>query len=79
VPVQRVESRSVQRLESRPVPGLRRVISLHAGDRVNHDAFGLGTVTGTKGIGDSSQAEVDFGAGTGRKWLLLRYAPVEKL
>jgi DNA helicase-2/ATP-dependent DNA helicase PcrA len=49
------------------------------GDRVNHDAFGLGVVTATRGAGDSTQAEVDFGAGTGAKWLLLRYAPLEKL
>ena len=60
-------------------PGLRAVPSLDVGDRVSHDTFGLGTVTATRGAGDSSQAEVDFGAGTGSKWLLLRYAPLEKL
>ncbi|GAC1439799.1 MAG: DNA helicase PcrA [Mycobacteriales bacterium] len=60
-------------------PGLRPIPALDVGDRVNHDAFGLGTVTATRGAGDSMQAEVDFGAGTGAKWLLLRYAPLEKL
>jgi len=60
-------------------PGLRAVPSLAGGDRVTHDSFGMGTVTATRGGGDSAQAEVDFGAGTGRKWLLLRYAPLEKL
>ena len=60
-------------------PGLRPIPALEVGDRVNHDAFGLGTVTATRGAGDSTQAEVDFGAGTGSKWLLLRYAPLEKL
>ncbi len=60
-------------------PGLRAVPSLDVGDRVTHDTFGLGTVTATRGAGDGAQAEVDFGAGTGRKWLLLRYAPLEKL
>ncbi|MCW2621299.1 MAG: ATP-dependent helicase PcrA, partial [Frankiales bacterium] len=60
-------------------PGLRAVPHLEIGDRVTHDAFGLGTVTATRGAGESAQAEVDFGAGTGSKWLLLRYAPVEKL
>jgi len=60
-------------------PGLRPVPQLEIGDRVNHDAFGLGTVTATRGAGDSTQAEVDFGPGTGIKWLLLRYAPLEKL
>ncbi len=60
-------------------PGLRPIPALEVGDRVNHDAFGLGTVTATRGAGDSTQAEVDFGEGTGSKWLLLRYAPLEKL
>ncbi len=60
-------------------PGLRPIPSLEIGDRVTHDAFGLGTVTATRGAGDSSQAEVDFGDATGAKWLLLRYAPLEKL
>ena len=59
--------------------GLRPVPHLEIGDRVTHDAFGLGTVTATRGAGDSAQAEVDFGGGTGAKWLLLRYAPLEKL
>jgi DNA helicase-2/ATP-dependent DNA helicase PcrA len=60
-------------------PGLRAVPSLEVGDRVTHDTFGLGTVTATRGAGDGAQAEVDFGAGTGAKWLLLRFAPVQKL
>jgi DNA helicase-2/ATP-dependent DNA helicase PcrA len=60
-------------------PGLRPIPSLEVGDRVSHDAFGLGVVTATRGAGDGAQAEVDFGAGTGAKWLLLRYAPLEKL
>jgi DNA helicase-2/ATP-dependent DNA helicase PcrA len=64
---------------ARSAPGLRPIPNLEVGDRVTHDAFGLGTVTATRGAGDSAQAEVDFGAGTGAKWLLLRYAPVEKL
>ena len=60
-------------------PGLRPIPDLEIGDRVTHDAFGLGTVTATRGAGDGAQAEVDFGGGTGAKWLLLRYAPIEKL
>jgi DNA helicase-2/ATP-dependent DNA helicase PcrA len=64
---------------ARTAPGLRPIPNLEVGDRVNHDAFGLGTVTATRGAGDSAQAEVDFGAGTGAKWLLLRYAPIERL
>jgi DNA helicase-2/ATP-dependent DNA helicase PcrA len=56
----------------KPVPALA------AGDRVTHDAFGLGTVVATRGSGQDLQATVDFGA-SGVKVLLVRYAPVEKL
>jgi DNA helicase-2/ATP-dependent DNA helicase PcrA len=66
-------------LLTRRAPGMRTVPDLEVGDRVTHDAFGLGTVTATRGVGDQAQAEVDFGGATGAKWLLLRYAPVEKL
>jgi DNA helicase-2/ATP-dependent DNA helicase PcrA len=59
-------------------PGLRAVPDLSVGDKVVHDAFGPGTVTATRGAGDASQAEVDFGGAAGTKWLLLRYAPLEK-
>ncbi len=56
----------------------REVVALAVGDRVTHDTFGLGTVVATSGVGDKAQATVDFGT-EGRKQLLLRYAPVEKL
>ena len=59
--------------------GNREVPVLAAGDRVTHDAFGMGTVVVVRGEGDRAQAEVDFGGGTGVKRLLLRYAPLEKL
>lgn len=54
------------------------VVSLHTGDRVTHQKFGLGTVVSTSGVGDKSDATIDFGS-AGVKRLLLRYAPVEKL
>ncbi|WP_347353228.1 DNA helicase PcrA [Intrasporangium sp.] len=60
-------------------PGKRPVISLHPGDRVTHDAFGLGTVVRVDGEGDKALAHVDFGADTGTKRLLLRYAPLERI
>ncbi|HEX5496274.1 MAG TPA: DNA helicase PcrA [Mycobacteriales bacterium] len=59
--------------------GNRPVVSLDVGDRVTHDAFGLGRVVGVRGDGDRAQAEIDFGGDVGTKRLLLRYAPVEKL
>ena len=72
---------AVARLASRPgvsSPGTRDVIHLEPGDRVTHDAFGLGTVVEVQGTGDRSVAKVDF-RDQGVKRLLLRYAPVEKL
>ncbi|HYN30480.1 MAG TPA: DNA helicase PcrA [Dermatophilaceae bacterium] len=59
--------------------GNRPVVALARGDRVTHDAFGLGTVVDTRGDGDKTQAQVDFGGDTGVKWFLLRFAPLEKL
>ncbi len=60
------------------VAGGGPVVSLAVGDRVTHEKFGLGTVVSTAGVGEKSDATVDFGA-AGVKRLLLRYAPVEKL
>ncbi|MBU6243976.1 MAG: DNA helicase PcrA [Actinomycetales bacterium] len=60
------------------IVGTGPVISLKAGDRVTHQKFGLGTVVATSGVGDKSDATIDFGT-AGVKRLLLRYAPVDKL
>ncbi|MDN5794527.1 MAG: DNA helicase PcrA, partial [Intrasporangium sp.] len=73
---------AVATLAARPgvrSPGNRPVITLQPGDRVTHDAFGLGTVVRVEGQGDKAMAHVDFGADTGTKRLLLRYAPLEKI
>lgn len=56
----------------------REIPSLEPGDRVLHDAFGMGTVVALEGVGDKAVASIDFGS-EGVKRLLLRYAPVEKL
>lgn len=63
---------------TRRVAKERPVVALAVGDRVTHDSFGLGTVVGVKGAGDSAEATVDFGEEKPKR-LLLRYAPVEKL
>ena len=73
---------AVATLAARPgvrSPGTRAIVSLKPGDRVTHDAFGLGTVVRVEGEGDKSLAHVDFGDDLGVKRLLLRYAPVVKL
>jgi DNA helicase-2/ATP-dependent DNA helicase PcrA len=72
---------AVARLAQRPgvrSPGNREVVHLDPGDRVTHDAFGMGTVIRVEGVGDKAVAHVDF-RDSGEKRLLLRYAPVEKL
>ncbi|MBW8173757.1 DNA helicase PcrA [Ornithinimicrobium sp. Arc0846-15] len=56
----------------------REPVSVAAGDRVNHDSFGLGTVIRVEGKDANTMAHVDFGE-AGVKRLLLRYAPLEKL
>jgi DNA helicase-2/ATP-dependent DNA helicase PcrA len=60
-------------------PGLRPILSLAPGDRVTHDAFGLGRVVAVRGAAETAEAEVDFGGEVGSKRLLLRYAPLVKL
>ncbi len=71
-----------ERLARRPgvrAVGNRPVPSLQPGDRVNHDAYGLGTVLSVEGRGDDPEAKIDFGGDYGIKHLVLRYAPIEKL
>ncbi|MEP7332558.1 MAG: DNA helicase PcrA [Terracoccus sp.] len=73
---------AVATLAARPgvrSPGKRPILSLRSGDKVSHDTFGLGTVVRVEGEGEKSMAHVDFGADTGTKRLLLRYAPLVKL
>ena len=55
----------------------KEVISVGVGDKVNHTAFGEGTVSAVQGAGDKTVATVQFGIG--EKRLLLRYAPLTKV
>ena len=75
----RVASAGLARGTLRGGAGNRPIPVLDIGDRVTHDAFGLGTVVAVRGDADKAQAQIDFGGDVGAKWLLLRYAPVEKL
>ena len=52
--------------------------NLELGDRVTHDAYGLGTVVALEGAGQNAVVKVDFGS-EGTKRLLLRFSPVTKL
>jgi DNA helicase II / ATP-dependent DNA helicase PcrA len=53
------------------------VPSLAAGDRVNHQRWGIGRVVAVEGVGARVQAQIDFGDQV--MWIVLRYAPIGKL
>jgi DNA helicase-2/ATP-dependent DNA helicase PcrA len=50
---------------------------LEAGDRVNHQRWGIGRVLAVEGNGVRAQAQIDFGDQV--MWIVLRHAPIEKL
>jgi DNA helicase-2/ATP-dependent DNA helicase PcrA len=56
---------------------LPRVPDLKAGDRVNHQRWGLGRVVVVEGAGARAQAQIDFGDQI--MWIVLRHAPIEKV
>ena len=58
--------------------GNRPILDLVVGDRVSHDGWGLGRVVDTRGTGENTQVQIDFGS-AGQKWLVLRYAKLDKL
>jgi DNA helicase II / ATP-dependent DNA helicase PcrA len=53
------------------------VPTLSAGDRVNHQRWGLGRVLAVEGQGVRAQAQIDFGDQI--MWIVLRHAPIEKV
>ena len=53
-------------------------LTLAAGDRIRHTDFGDGKVTAVTGEGSKSVAEVQFDT-AGRKRLLIKIAPIEKI
>jgi DNA helicase-2/ATP-dependent DNA helicase PcrA len=56
---------------------LPQVPKVAAGDRVNHQRYGLGRVLAVEGHGPGARAQIDFGEQV--MWLVLRHAPVEKI
>jgi DNA helicase-2/ATP-dependent DNA helicase PcrA len=63
---------------ARSAAGKRPLIALEAGDRVNHDKYGLGRVEEVSGVGESAMSLIDFGS-AGRVKLMHNHAPVTKL
>ena len=47
---------------------------LRVGQSVEHAKFGLGVIVATEDRGDDARVQVNFGGGTGMKWLALEYA-----
>ena len=60
---------------STPAPA----ITLEVGDRVNHDKYGLGTVTATEGVGVRANATIDFGSSGTVRLMLIGGVPLQKL
>ncbi|WFE42314.1 DNA helicase PcrA [Micromonospora sp. WMMD998] len=56
---------------------LKQAPKVSAGDRVNHQRYGLGRVLAVEGAGPGARAQIDFGDQT--MWLVLRHAPIDKL
>ncbi|GAA1601644.1 DNA helicase PcrA [Actinoplanes couchii] len=56
---------------------LKQTPKVDAGDRVNHQRYGLGRVLAVEGQGPGTRVQIDFGDQT--MWLILRHAPIEKL
>ncbi|MGH3436276.1 MAG: DNA helicase PcrA [Sciscionella sp.] len=54
-------------------------LKLEAGDRVNHDKYGLGTVVTTDGAGPRATATIDFGPSGTVRLMLIGSVPMQKL
>jgi DNA helicase-2/ATP-dependent DNA helicase PcrA len=49
------------------------------GDRVNHDKYGLGTVTASDGAGVRATVTIDFGSAGTVRLMLIGGVPMQKL
>lgn len=75
----KVSHRSVAAAAAKSGKGSRlSVADFAVGDKITHDQYGLGTVTGIQDKGANSVLEVDFRS-EGVKRLMIRVAPIEKL
>ncbi|MFG2681205.1 serine/threonine-protein kinase [Streptomyces sp. NPDC048392] len=73
-----MEYRAEHQAERGRAPG-PRVDTVEAGDVVEHDRFGIGTVIEVEGEGLQAVARVSFGPQKDIKRLQLRYAPMQKI
>ncbi|TCO65457.1 DNA helicase PcrA [Actinocrispum wychmicini] len=70
-----------QGMRSTPFKGWKDTpaLKLEAGDRVNHDKYGLGTVVATDGAGPRATATIDFGSSGTIRLMLIGSVPLVKL
>ena len=73
----RTKARRSQKLGVKAEPEAEES-GIKLGDKVRHDAYGVGTVIALEGSGKSTVAKVEFSDGVVKR-LMLRYAPVVKL
>ena len=73
----RAKARHSQKLGVKAEPEADE-LGIKLGDKVRHDAYGVGTVIALEGSGKSTVAKVEFSDGVVKR-LMLRYAPVVKL
>lgn len=73
----RAKTRRSQKLGVKAEPEAEES-GIKLGDKVRHDAYGVGTVIALEGSGKSTVAKVEFSDGVVKR-LMLRYAPVVKL
>ena len=73
----RAKARHSQKLGVKAEPEADE-LGIKLGDKVRHDAYGVGTVIALEGSGKSTVAKVEFNDGVVKR-LMLRYAPVVKL
>ncbi|WP_241012288.1 DNA helicase PcrA [Hoyosella rhizosphaerae] len=66
-------------MRGRPARSRGPVLVLEAGDRVNHDKYGLGKVLNVEGSGPMARATVDFGSAGRVSLLLMAGVPMTKL
>ncbi|MFB9382578.1 DNA helicase PcrA [Pseudonocardia petroleophila] len=62
-----------------PKASMAPTLSLDVGDRVNHDKYGLGTVTASDGTGARATVTIDFGSAGTVRLMLIGGVPLQKL
>lgn len=62
-----------------PARTMNAEIHLEVGDRVNHDKYGLGTVTASDGVGNRATVTIDFGSAGTVRLMLIGGVPLQKL